>query len=61
MTDGYGEEDYMGVARNTMSQNDYCAVKQRSGSPNLSIQHDDNNNNISNGYPSTNVWSNSSR
>ncbi|XVF12239.1 hypothetical protein REPUB_Repub08aG0098300 [Reevesia pubescens] len=56
-SDGSGEEDYSPAARNTMSQNASCSMKQRSGSPNLSIEHD----NSVNGYPSTNLWSNSSR
>ena len=59
MTDGSGEEDYLLAARNTMSLNANCSVNQRAGSPNLSILHD-NNNNV-NGYPSTNLWTNSSR
>ncbi|XVF53747.1 hypothetical protein PTKIN_Ptkin05aG0123800 [Pterospermum kingtungense] len=56
-SDGSGEEDYL--ARNTTSteNNSNGTSKQRSGSPNLSIQHDDNN---INGYCSTNIWSNSS-
>ncbi|XWS37534.1 hypothetical protein CRYUN_Cryun19dG0051500 [Craigia yunnanensis] len=58
-SDGSGEEDYLPVATNTMSQNANCSVNQRSEIPNLSIQHDDDDNNI-NGYPSTNLWSNSS-
>lgn len=60
MTDGSGEEDYM--ARNTTSteNNDIsCNAKQRSESPNLSIQYDDDGINI-NEYHSTNLWSNSS-
>ncbi|XVF09397.1 hypothetical protein REPUB_Repub07fG0089000 [Reevesia pubescens] len=56
-SDGSEEEDYLAAARNTMSQNANCSVKQRSGSPNLSIQHGSN----VNGYPSTDLWSNSSR
>ncbi|XWS48211.1 hypothetical protein CRYUN_Cryun13aG0054900 [Craigia yunnanensis] len=57
-SDGSGEEDYLPAARNTMSPNADCSVNQRPGSPNLSIQHDNNN---VNGYPSTNRWTNSSR
>ncbi|XP_022766538.1 transcription repressor KAN1-like isoform X2 [Durio zibethinus] len=58
-SDGSGEEDYVPVARSTVSPIANCAVDLRSGSPNLSIEHD--NNNINNGYPSANLWSNSSR
>ncbi|XP_022738945.1 transcription repressor KAN1-like [Durio zibethinus] len=55
-SDGSGEEDYLPAATNTMRQNANCSVKQRAGSPNLSIEHD---NNVY-GYPSTNLWSKSS-
>ncbi|XWS60816.1 hypothetical protein CRYUN_Cryun07bG0069900 [Craigia yunnanensis] len=57
-SDGSGEEDYMPTAIDTMSQKANCSVNQRAGSPNLSIEHDNNN---LNGYPSTNLWTNSSR
>ncbi|TYH54908.1 hypothetical protein ES332_D09G202000v1 [Gossypium tomentosum] len=50
------EEDCLGVSRNTVSGNDKCSEKQGSTSPNLSIQHDyDENNN------SIHLWTNSSR
>ncbi|KAB2013924.1 hypothetical protein ES319_D09G188800v1 [Gossypium barbadense] len=49
------EEDCLGVSRNTVSGNDKCSEKQGSTSPNLSIQHDyDENNN------SIHLWTNSS-